>query len=106
VKPIDPMSTTVSYRDIPRAERRRLGKEVFCQPRWFLSLFALYFVSLLLANFLCGYIAPSPGLFSKAGPILENLAARIMITLVPVAVIWETMGRRRFNAAVEKLKNA
>ena len=95
------MSPYVSYRDIPKEERKRLTTEVYrLTPRLLTVRFAAVFLPILFSGLLADYIA------ARNGPFLSRLAIVIASTLILSALIWETLGRSRFKAEVEKLKNA
>jgi hypothetical protein len=97
------MNAYVSYAEIPRAERKRLGREAYREePVLRLILFAAILGGLMFSGLVLDQIK------SRYGPISvpTDFAIRIPAAVIFCAVIWEPFGRGRFKAAVEKLKNS
>lgn len=96
------MTTThVNYRDIPKEERRQLATEVFRLTPWLRTVrFAAVFLPISFSGLLADQIVP------RNGPYLSRLAVVVVFALILGASIWETLGRPRLKAEVEKLKNA
>jgi hypothetical protein len=93
------MKTYVHFRDIEKAERKRLAAEAVREPRLRATLFAAIVVPSLLSGPLANCVV-------QGGGPLARVSARFVAALVLAALIWEVFGRHRFRAAVEKLKNA
>ena len=95
------MNMHISYTDIPKDERRKLGVEAFRQaPHLRVVLFAAVFISILFSSFVADY-----GL-SKSVPFLDRLGFVVICAPIMSVIIWTILGRRRLKAEVERLKNA
>jgi hypothetical protein len=92
------MEAYVRFRDIEKGERKRLAAEVMRRPRLRAALFAAVIAPILLSGPLADSVAPR-------GRPLEDIVARMVAAFLLAAIIWETFGRRRLRADVEKLKN-
>ncbi len=95
------MNPYMSYRDIPRAERKELARQAYRQTP---ALRRLMHGSMLAMPFIGGAMArhllpPSPSF-----PV--RLGVDIACSLIVWTILWETFGRRRLKAEVEKLANS
>jgi hypothetical protein len=94
------MSAAVSFSEIPKAERKRLGAAAY---RRSISLRATHFVvivgSLFLSKFLSDRLVPA------TAPFLPHFGVFLAGVLLLHAIFWETAGRRWLMVEIEKLRN-
>jgi hypothetical protein len=93
------MNAYVTYADIPRAERKQLAAEAYRQTASLRRiLFGLLFGAVVCAGPLFNLVLPKLG-------FLPDFGVRVAGSVMLYAIAWEVFGRRRLEAAVEKLKN-
>ena len=95
------MTPHVTYRDIPRAERKRFAAEVFrLNPRLRNIQLAGVVIPVAISVVVTDSIA------SKGSPFLLRLGISISTALILCALVQELVVRPRLKTAIEKLKNA
>ena len=97
------MSAFVPYADIPKDERQRLAKDAYREePVIRIILFAGIMGSIVFSDIVVRYVV------SRHGPMTlpKHLGLRLAAALFFTGIVWESFGRRRLKAAVEKLKNS
>jgi hypothetical protein len=91
----------ISYRDIPKEERKRLATKAFdLTPR----LRNLQFVSVVVPMVVSGVITDS--IVPKHDAFMSRLGVCVLIALVLCAIVQQFFVQPRLKAAIEKLKNA
>jgi hypothetical protein len=95
------MNTHIRYAEIPKEERKQLEAEAYRQSP---KLRTVRFAALLLPVALS--IAPTDHFTPPDSSLFVHLVIRVACALVLSAMIWETIGRPKLKAEVEKLKNA
>ncbi len=95
------MNLSIRSVDIPMEGRKRLAAEAYRQSPQLRKMRLLACVlPVMFSSVPTDYFAP------YGIPMLVHLGIRIACALALGAIIWETIGRRKLNAEVERLQNA
>jgi hypothetical protein len=94
------MKTHIQYRDIPKAERKSLAAEAYRRSGYLRTVrFASIFIPILLGGAFANEFGPADQFLAQ---VAMSVAAALMLCLA----IWESLGRPKLKAEVERLKNA
>ena len=94
------MKSHMSYREIPKAERKLLASEAYRNSR---ALRTIRFATVFMPIFVGGALAKE---FAPADNFAMSLLAAVGFASVICAAIWEILGRPKLRSEIERLKNA
>ena len=93
------MTSYISYRDIPKGERKRLAKEALRLPRIRAIWIPSFFVILLVAGLITDRIVPRQAM-------LAHLVVDVAIAMTLYAICYALLIGPRLKIEIEKLRNA
>lgn len=94
------MKTRIEYRDIPKAERKSLAVEAIRQSK---ALRMIQYASIMIPIMLGGAVAKE---FVLPHHFFERLGITVGAALLVSLLIWESLGRPKLRAEIERLKNS